>query len=113
MNIYLIAYLIFINILAFILYGVDKKQAVKHQTRIPESVLLWMARLGGGIGCVLAMYIFHHKKKKSKFLIRIPIWIFIWLFVVIIFIATVSPDGGEGSNLLDEIKTINPGNDGI
>ena len=82
-----IAYLIVINIVAFILYGIDKRRAVNRQTRIPESVLLWMARLGGGLGSMLAMYIFHHKKKKAKFMFRVPLWIIIWMFIAILFLA--------------------------
>lgn len=100
LNIILIAYLVFINILAFILYGVDKKRAIKHLSRIPESVLLWMARLGGGLGCWLGMFIFHHKKKHHNFMILIPLWIIIWMIALGLFIAL-----GNG-NLSDEVEII-------
>lgn len=100
LNIILIAYLVFINVLAFILYGVDKKRAIRHLSRIPESVLLWMARLGGGLGSWLGMYFFHHKKKHSKFMIRIPLWIFIWMIAIGLFIAL-----GNG-NLSEELEVI-------
>ena len=83
----LIAYLIIINLIAFILYGVDKKRAVKHQSRISENSLLWMARLGGGLGSWLGMIVFHHKKKHPKFLIRVPLWIMIWTIAIVLFIA--------------------------
>jgi hypothetical protein len=100
LNIILIAYLVFINILAFILYGVDKKHAIKHLSRIPESVLLWMARLGGGLGSWLGMFVFHHKKKHHNFMILIPLWIIIWLIAIGLFIAL-----GNG-NLSDEMEII-------
>ena len=100
LNILLIAYLVFINILAFTLYGIDKKRAVRHMSRIPESVLLWMARLGGGIGCWLGMFIFHHKKKHSKFMILIPLWIIVWMIAIGLYIAL-----GNG-NLSDEMNVI-------
>ena len=45
-----VAYLLFINLLAFVLYGVDKRRSRRGEYRIPESVLLWIARLGGGVG---------------------------------------------------------------
>ena len=96
----LIAYLLIINIIAFILYGVDKKRAVKHQSRISESTLLWMARLGGGLGSWLGMIVFHHKKKHSKFLIRVPLWIMIWTIAIVLFIAM-----GNG-HLVEEMEIV-------
>ena len=100
LTIVLISYLLFINILAFILYGVDKKHAMRKQRRIPESALLWMARLGGGFGSWLGMMVFHHKKKHSKFLIRVPLWITIWTVGIILYIAM-----GNG-NLEEEMEII-------
>lgn len=49
-TVFLIYYFLIINVLAFVLYGVDKRRAIRNQYRIRESVLLWMARLGGGVG---------------------------------------------------------------
>ena len=100
LNIILIAYLVFINIIAFALYGIDKKHAVRHLNRIPESVLLWMARLGGGLGSWIGMFFFHHKKKHSRFRILIPLWIFIWMIAIAMFIAL-----GNG-NLSEELEVI-------
>lgn len=103
----LFGYLLFINILAFILFFIDKRHAVNHQTRIPETVLLWMARLGGGIGCILAMYIFHHKKKKPNFMIRIPLWIIIWMFAIVLFIMI-----SDGGNLIEDFNAFSPKSNG-
>lgn len=97
------AYLLFINIVAFVLFGIDKRRAVDQRTRIPESVLLWTARLGGGLGCVVGMYAFHHKKRKPKFLFRVPLWIILWMFALVIFIAI-----GDGGDVIDEFKTLRP-----
>ena len=96
----LIAYLLFINTLAFILYGVDKRHAVRHLRRIPESVLIWMARLGGGLGSWIAMFVFHHKKKHTKFRVLVPLWITIWTIGIVLFIAM-----GNG-NLEEEIEIV-------
>ena len=49
-TVFLIYYFFIINVLAFVMYGVDKRRAVRNEYRIKEGVLLWMARLGGGIG---------------------------------------------------------------
>ncbi len=74
-----VAYLLFINLLAFVLYGVDKRKARREEYRIPESTLLWMARLGGGVGSWLGIKAFHHKTKHSRFRIAVPFWTIVWL----------------------------------
>lgn len=72
-------YLIVINIVAFLMYGLDKAKAVKHQWRIPEATLLGIAFAGGAFGAFAGMIIFHHKTRKMKFRILVPIAILIWL----------------------------------
>ena len=93
------AYLLLINIVAFVLYGVDRKHAEKRKTRIPSSVLLWMARLGGGLGSWFAMTYFHHKKHHSDFKRLVPIWIMIWLFIFVVVVIAFS--GNLGSEIKD------------
>ncbi|WP_461812704.1 DUF1294 domain-containing protein [Faecalimonas sp.] len=68
----IIIYLCVVNIIAFILYGADKEKAKRHKWRIPEATLLSVAFVGGSIGAFLGMQIFHHKTKKAKFHIGIP-----------------------------------------
>lgn len=80
----LACYLLIVNILAFTLYGVDKKKAKKKKFRIPERTLLWMARLGGGFGSWIGIMLFHHKTKHTKFKIVVPLWTVIWLVVLIV-----------------------------
>lgn len=65
--------IIFINILVFILMGIDKKLAISKKQRISEFTLLSLSFLGGSIGTLIGMYLFHHKTKKVKFLILVPI----------------------------------------
>jgi len=70
---YLEIYLLIINILSFILYGVDKIKAIKnkkHIQRISEKTLLFSSFLAGSIGSVLAMILFRHKIKKLSFMIK-------------------------------------------
>lgn len=67
---YLIPYLIFISIITFIVYAVDKKRSKKsNKNRIPEKVLLLLSILGGAYGGYLAMIIKHHKTKHWYFVI--------------------------------------------
>ena len=72
-------YLIAVNIVAFLIYGLDKAKAVKHQWRIPEATLLGIAFAGGAFGAFAGMIVFHHKTRKMKFRILIPISILVWL----------------------------------
>ena len=79
----LIPYLIAINVIAFIFYGIDKLKAKNRSRRIPERVLLGFARFGGGIGCGLGMLAFRHKTQHKEFRITIPVWIIIWAVVFV------------------------------
>ncbi len=54
------------DIVAAVLYKIDKKKATAHRWRIPEKVLLGLAVLGG-IGARIAMKVFHHKTQKWYF----------------------------------------------
>ena len=65
-------YLVFINVLTFLLYGIDKWKARRGKWRIPEETLIWLAIVGGSIGARLGMYLFRHKTKHKKFTLGIP-----------------------------------------
>ena len=69
----LIYYLIGINFLAFLLYGIDKGRARRGGWRIPEATLLLVAALGGSVGALLGMSVFRHKTKHKKFLVGVPL----------------------------------------
>ena len=79
----LFIYFVTINLIAFILYGIDKKKAIKDRFRIPERVLIFVAIIGGALGAFLGMHIFHHKTKKKKFSITVPVFLVIWILLVI------------------------------
>ena len=74
----LLLYLLFINLLGFVLYGVDKAKSKGRGRRIPERVLLWVARLGGGVGCWMGMMLFRHKTKHDRFMALVPLWTVLW-----------------------------------
>lgn len=78
-------YLIFINLLAFITYYVDKKLAKRKKFRISEKCLFFLSFMGGSIGSLLAMYIFRHKTKKKKFLIINIISLIFWLILTFFY----------------------------
>ena len=60
-------YLIIINIVTFLVYGIDKWKARKSLWRIREASLLMLAVLGGSIGAWLGMKVWHHKTQHKKF----------------------------------------------
>ena len=79
----LLLYILFINLVGFVLYGVDKaKSKHKGSRRIPERGLLWVARLGGGVGCWVGMMLFRHKTKHTRFMILVPLWTVLWAVVL-------------------------------
>ena len=69
----IIIYFIIINLITFFTMWLDKRKAKKGKWRIPENTLLLLVILGGGIGGIAGMYIFHHKTQKAKFVIGFPI----------------------------------------
>ena len=65
-------YLIFMNLLAFLLMGLDKEKARRNRWRIPEKTLFLSSILGGSIGAILGMQVFRHKTKHASFRIGMP-----------------------------------------
>ena len=78
----IIYYLIIINIVTFLVYGIDKLKAKKALWRIREASLLMLAILGGSIGAWLDMKVWHHKTLHKKFRYGIPAIIIIQLAVI-------------------------------
>lgn len=69
----LIAYLVLMNLVAFLSMGRDKRKAVSHRPRTPERRLLAYALLGGSAGSLLGMSVYRHKTKHLKFTLGIPV----------------------------------------
>lgn len=79
-------YFVVINLLTFILYGVDKSRAIKAKWRIPEKTLLLFAVSGGSVGAVLGMQVFHHKTKRALFRIAVPLILIIQVLVYVMYV---------------------------
>lgn len=67
------AYFGFMSIVTFIMFCVDKNRAIRHQWRIKERTLIGFSFLGGAIGGIMGMAIVHHKNRKPKFIICVPL----------------------------------------
>ena len=83
----LLIYTFLLNIILFFAMGYDKYCAKKQKWRLPEAYLFILALLGGSIGGLIVMKVFHHKTKKWYFYIifvlafcfQVALWIlFFW-----------------------------------
>ena len=59
----------FMSVVAFGLYGLDKRRAVRGEWRISERTLHGAELLGGWPGGWLGQRVFHHKGKKTQYLV--------------------------------------------
>lgn len=71
-------YFLGVNLLLFILMGIDKRAAKRKKWRIPERRLLTLGIIGGGIGGILGMIVFHHKTHRIYFTICYVVNIICW-----------------------------------
>lgn len=82
---YGIPFLIFfvlMNLITFFLFRKDKKKAEKKKFRIPEKDLLGFSAAFGALGGLLAMILFHHKTRKPKFYILVPLFAIVQLILI-------------------------------
>ena len=72
-----VSYIIVVNVVTFIYYGIDKLSAKRGWNRTPEIVLHALAMAGGSPTAFLSQKLFHHKTAKTGFLF------FYWFIVVL------------------------------
>ncbi|HOP99820.1 MAG TPA: DUF1294 domain-containing protein [Acetivibrio clariflavus] len=65
-------FVLFMNVVGFLMMGIDKYKAKKKLWRIPEKVLLLTALFGGAVGVYAGMLFFRHKTKHWYFVIGVP-----------------------------------------
>ena len=69
----LLFYIVFVNLVAFVAFGIDKLKAGRAGERMSENVLMLLALLGGSVGAYLGMKLWHHKTLHNKFRYGIPV----------------------------------------
>lgn len=79
---YIICYLLIVNIIAFFLMGIDKRKAQTGAWRIPERTLFLSAILGGGVGAIAGMQLFRHKSRHRSFVIGMPLILLAWVVLL-------------------------------
>ena len=92
----LLIYLAVVNILTFIVFGVDKMNAKSNRQRVRIVTLLGLAFIGGSVGALIGMYGFHHKTKKAYFTVGVPL-ILLMQVVVLFYVMNMGIFFGEVS----------------
>ena len=69
----LMVYLGLINGITLILFGLDKRRAIRQKRRIPIVTLLGCSFVGGALGGLMGMYMFRHKTRKDYFTLGLPL----------------------------------------
>lgn len=78
-------YLLAVNLLTFITYGIDKYKARHNHWRVREASLLLFAAIGGSVGALLAMRVFRHKTQHKKFRYGVPAILLAQLVVAVAY----------------------------
>ena len=80
-----ICYIVVINLVSFMMFGIDKYKARRGQWRISEATLLAVAAIGGSIGARMGMKVWHHKTLHSKFRYGVPIILLVHIALMAYF----------------------------
>lgn len=82
----LTGYIAAVNLIGFLLMGIDKHKAKKHAFRIPEATLFTVALIGGSIGSIVGMYFFRHKTRHWYFVYGMPAILILQIALVMFII---------------------------
>ena len=82
----LLCWLLLINLVTFLVFGLDKwkaKRKVKRESvrRVPERTLFLLSAIGGSVGALLGMRVFHHKTLHRSFRIGVPVILILQILV--------------------------------
>ena len=70
---WLLLWLTGINLVTLSVFMVDKWNAIRHLTRVPNGTLILLSWMGGSLGALTAMYLIRHKIRKKAFTRGIPL----------------------------------------
>lgn len=85
----ILGYLVIINIVTFVVYGIDKWKAKRGNWRISEATLLMLAVIGGTIGALLGMKVWHHKTMHLKFKYGLPLILLVQIALIYLIIRVI------------------------
>lgn len=61
-----------VNLAAFLAMGADKGRAQSGRWRVRERTLFLLALIGGSVGAIAGMWLFHHKTRHWYFVVGLP-----------------------------------------
>ena len=70
------------NLITFAMMGIDKARAKADKRRISEKTLLMSSFIMGAAGITAGALVFHHKTRKVKFQILIPLSILVNIAII-------------------------------
>ena len=80
---YVLYYLAAVNLVTFLIYGIDKLRAKRGAWRIPEKTLFLLPILGGSVGAIAGMKVFRHKTKHWYFTYGRPLILLLQLALLV------------------------------
>lgn len=84
-RLYLLVYLVIINLITFLAFAYDKYRAKNDGWRIKNFFLLGLSFLGGSLGGLLGMKFLRHKTKKSYYRLGLPLMVLLQVLVLVYF----------------------------
>ena len=69
----LLSCIIGVNVITFVVYGIDKLKVKKGKWSVPETTQLLLAIIGGSVGAWCGVRVWHHKTMHAKFKYGIPL----------------------------------------
>ena len=79
-------YLLVMNLVTFLVFGLDKWKAKRKEKkesvrRVPEKTLFLLSALGGSVGALLGMRVWHHKTLHKSFRFGIPVILLLQILI--------------------------------
>ncbi len=78
------AALVFINILAIVAVGIDKRRSMQRVERFPEVYFFFLACCFASLGVFAGMFLFRHKTQKMYFLVGISLLLLQQVLLVVL-----------------------------
>ena len=84
-RLYLLVYLVIINLITFLAFAYDKYRAKNDGWRVKNFFLLGLSFLGGSFGGLLGMKFLRHKSKKSYYRLGLPLMVLLQVLILVYF----------------------------
>lgn len=84
-RLYLLAYIVIINIVTFLAFAYDKYRAKNDGWRIKNFFLLGLSFIGGSLGGLLGMKLLRHKTKKSYYRLGLTLMVLMQVLLLVYF----------------------------